>query len=153
MTSVTLTFDHFFLTIELCLPFYHSTPSCQSSYKSVNNFLSYWGNSLKIVIFNGYLTPVTFTCELQRWPIFLTIKLIFHFIIMHHPVKGHQNRSITGYWGKSLKTVIWSWLFDPCDLDLWPNFLTIKLSLPFFITHNQPKTSLNYWGNSLKIVF
>jgi len=37
--------------------------------------------------------------------------------------------------------------------------LTIKLSLPFILLHNpakahqnQPKTSLNYSGNSLKIV-
>ena len=95
MTPVTLTFDPWFSDYQTLPSFYHSTPSCQSSYKSINNFLSYRGNRLEIVIFNGFLTPVTFTCDLQRRPIFLTIELSFHFIIVHHPAKGHQNRSIT----------------------------------------------------------
>ena len=106
LTPVTLTFDNFFLTTKLCLPFYHSIHSCQSSYKSVNNFLSYRGNSLKIVIFNRYLTPVTFTCNLQLWPIFLTIELIFPFIIIHYPAKGHQNRPIT-FWVIVVTRLVW----------------------------------------------
>ena len=65
---VTLTFDHFFRF--LTLPsLQHSTSYCHSSSKLVNNVLSYWGNSLKTVLFNGYLTPLTLACDLDLWPI------------------------------------------------------------------------------------
>ena len=71
--------------------FYHSSPYCQSSSKSVNDFLSYWGNSLKTVFFKRLFD----SCDVDLLTNFLTIKLSFLFINLYHPAKAHQNWSIT----------------------------------------------------------
>ena len=137
---MTLTFDHCFSDYQTLPSFFHSTPSCQSSYKSVNNFLSNRGNSLKIVIFNGSLTPVTFTCDLQLRPFFLTIEFSLPFFITHNSAKALLL--------KSLKTVIFNGYLTPvtltCDLDFLPIFLTIQLNFRFIILYHPAKTHQNW---------
>ena len=51
-----------FLLLSNLYSFYLSTPSCHSSSKSVNNFLSYWGNSLK----QSFLMVIS---PLWPWPV------------------------------------------------------------------------------------
>ena len=75
---------HVFLTVKLCLPFiilHHPAKA------HINWSITFWviKETARNSHFQCYLTPVTFTCDLQRRPIFLTIELSFHFIIMHHP--------------------------------------------------------------------
>ena len=160
LTPVTLTFDHFSLNIKLCLPFIILH---QSSYKLVNNFLSYRGNSLEIVIFYDYLTPVTFTCNLQldHFSDYQTYLSFYHYT----PSCQRSSKSVNNVlscWGNSLKTVIFNVFLTPvsltCDLDHWPIFPTIALSFQKFyhstLSCQRPSKSvhnfLSYWGNSLK---
>ena len=136
---VTLTFDQF-SWLPILAFFFNSLPSCQSSSKSVNNFLSYRGKSLKKSFFNGYLTlwpwPMNKLSDYRAQPSF------------YHETQSCQrsSKSVSNffiYWGNSLKTVIFNVFLTPVtltrNLDLWPNFLTIQLSFSFIILYHAAK--------------
>ena len=93
--------------------------SCQNSSKLLNNFFNYWGNNLKTVIFNCYLWTWPFTSFV------FNIKLFLHFIILSHPARAHQNRSITFsvYYRKELKEILFKTIIQPP----WP-WILIKFS-------------------------
>ena len=84
LTLVTLTFDQFFLTIELSLPFtiLHHPAKAYYNRSITVGFIEV--TDLKKLFWNGYLTPVTLTFD----P-FKTIKLGLPFIILHHSDKSH----------------------------------------------------------------
>ena len=134
---VTFSYDHFSDSWTY-LSFYHYTPSCQRSSKSVDKFLSYWGNSLKTVICYGFLKPVTLTFDM-----FWISNLAFLFYYTQSCQSSSKSvNDFLSYWGNSLKTVIFK-LFDPCDLDFWPIFLTIQLCFLFIILYPPAKAHQN----------
>ena len=98
---MTLTFDEIFWVSNLA-SFYHSTPCCQSSSKSVNNFLRYSGNGLNSFFDYRLFDP----CDLDLWPIFLAFELSLTFIILPHPAKAPQNRSIP-FWVIVVTRFVW----------------------------------------------